>query len=128
MSCIASAVSWVITEDSTVRKRRPPGPFTTSTPSSVTRRYSVRSSPVGNSGEYEKAAALLMSGNSRPAPARGASRSGHTRIPVGSPCRRHPERQIRHVAAGDEDHRPWSGHEGGRVGLDLGQYRAVGGV
>ena len=36
-------------------------------PRRVTSRYSVRSSPVGSSGEYEKAAALLMSGKPRPA-------------------------------------------------------------
>src|SRR6266571_2157954 len=52
MSCIASAVSRVSTAGSTVRKRCPPGPSRTSTPSVVSSRYSVGSGPSGSSGEW----------------------------------------------------------------------------
>ena len=56
MSCIASAVSAVSTSGSTVRNRRPPGPSTTSTPSVVISRYSVRSVPIGSSDSYANSA------------------------------------------------------------------------
>ena len=105
MSCIASAVSAVSASGATVRKLRPPGPRTTSMPSSVTSRYSVVSAPWGNIGVYENSGAVMAASllrlHGRPRiTAGGAPHRCRTARTPATARPDQPVRRVEHLGAG----------------------------